>query len=585
MGKFVGKLDESATPGERKVYTYLSNMFEEDPNVYCYYEPLVGENYPDFVVIGPDFGTIIIEVKDYLEDSLLEVSSTTPWVIRKNNEEENVRNPFRQVYKYWRTAKNRLSQVDQHPIHQMVVLAGISWGSKVGMEILAEKPVRISIMFREDLRTSEAFREKYNTLVPPKSHISLEHIRLIRGNLIPTSRLPTYRQTKLTETILDLDELRLLDGEQERMAWNLGDGHRLFFGVAGSGKTVLLIARARYLAKKHPDWNILVLCYNKLLARHIYRILNPQDYSADITVMNYHRWAKELITSAGSPYYITYSQEQLKNQQNKDYFFNECVPQLLSKVTAETKIRKYDAILIDEAQDFESNWFLPVIELLNPEYSSLFITCDGLQGIYTRKKFSWKSVGIQAPGRVKKLRRSYRTPKEIGAVATDIIPEDLLELIKTEEEFLATEEYARSGGIVELHVEQDRIAEYNLIAKKLKEFMERDLTVIVLFRKNLMKLDHEHHFLSILKSEGLKWADLGEWGQTSREILIGTPQGTKGLEADVVVIPEVDIYRRGNELQLLYVGMTRAIRRLLLTANKRTWIVDRIEKLIRQRRS
>src|SRR5262245_2194995 len=42
--------------------------------------------------------------------------------------------------------------------------------------------------------------------------------------------------------------LRVLDAKQEQKARNLGSGHRLVFGVAGSGKTTILVARAKYLA-------------------------------------------------------------------------------------------------------------------------------------------------------------------------------------------------------------------------------------------------------------------------------------------------------------------------------------------------
>jgi len=39
-----------------------------------------------------------------------------------------------------------------------------------------------------------------------------------------------------------------LDIEQERLAANIWDGHRLFYGVAGSGKTLILLSRAKMKA-------------------------------------------------------------------------------------------------------------------------------------------------------------------------------------------------------------------------------------------------------------------------------------------------------------------------------------------------
>jgi superfamily I DNA and RNA helicase len=63
-------------------------------------------------------------------------------------------------------------------------------------------------------------------------------------------------------------DLAVLDLRQERNARALGDGHRIVYGVAGSGKTVLLIARAKLLAED-PEKRILILCYNRLLAQHL----------------------------------------------------------------------------------------------------------------------------------------------------------------------------------------------------------------------------------------------------------------------------------------------------------------------------
>ena len=48
---------------------------------------------------------------------------------------------------------------------------------------------------------------------------------------------------------------------------------RLVRGEMGSGKTLVLKAKARRLSKEHPDWKILVLTYNKELAKGIGKVL------------------------------------------------------------------------------------------------------------------------------------------------------------------------------------------------------------------------------------------------------------------------------------------------------------------------
>jgi hypothetical protein len=80
-------------------------------------------------------------------------------------------------------------------------------------------------------------------------------------------------------------DLAVLDLRQERNARALGDGHRIVYGVAGSGKTVLLIARAKLLAED-PEKRILILCYNRLLAQHLVVALTGHRH---LTVTTFHR--------------------------------------------------------------------------------------------------------------------------------------------------------------------------------------------------------------------------------------------------------------------------------------------------------
>ena len=84
--------------------------------------------------------------------------------------------------------------------------------------------------------------------------------------------------------------LKVLDARQESHARSLGSGHRILFGVAGSGKTVLLLARARWLAQQKPDQRTLLLCYNKVLAAWLRaRVADCEQ----LTVRHFDGWAKD----------------------------------------------------------------------------------------------------------------------------------------------------------------------------------------------------------------------------------------------------------------------------------------------------
>jgi excinuclease UvrABC helicase subunit UvrB len=69
-----------------------------------------------------------------------------------------------------------------------------------------------------------------------------------------------------------------------------GLGHHVVFGVAGSGKTVLLLARARLIAGRDPAKKVLVLSYNKALADLLAAQLDKPGLRG-VEVRHFHSWS------------------------------------------------------------------------------------------------------------------------------------------------------------------------------------------------------------------------------------------------------------------------------------------------------
>jgi len=60
----------------------------------------------------------------------------------------------------------------------------------------------------------------------------------------------------------------------------------------------------------------------------------------------------------------------------------------------------FDAVLVDEVQDFEPNWFSCLLSAMKaPENGDLLIVADAEQGLYHCSRISWKDLGIKATGR------------------------------------------------------------------------------------------------------------------------------------------------------------------------------------------
>jgi hypothetical protein len=92
------------------------------------------------------------------------------------------------------------------------------------------------------------------------------------------------------------DVIRVMDVRQERLAKSLGRGHRVIRGVAGSGKTVVLVARAKLLSQWYPNDRILVTCFTRALASLLRHHLEAFE---NVEVVHLHKLIRGVLRHAG----------------------------------------------------------------------------------------------------------------------------------------------------------------------------------------------------------------------------------------------------------------------------------------------
>jgi superfamily I DNA/RNA helicase/mRNA-degrading endonuclease RelE of RelBE toxin-antitoxin system len=111
----------------------------------------------------------------------------------------------------------------------------------------------------------------------------------------------------------------------------------------------------------------------------------------------------------------------------------------LNKALNSDGTRRYDAVLIDEAQDIEPNGLRLLITMCR-DPKRLFVTADANQSIYG-SSFRWADVheDLKFKGRTGVLKTNHRTTKEIAEAAVNYLANGAME----EEEILGT--YAHSG--------------------------------------------------------------------------------------------------------------------------------------------
>ena len=88
------------------------------------------------------------------------------------------------------------------------------------------------------------------------------------------------------------------------------------------------------------------------------------------------------------------------------------------------KTLQYDAIYIDEGQDFLENWFKILFILADKKNNSspnLFIFYDDAQNLYGRSRPTWESIGINITGRSTVMSNCYRNTCEIIETAFNVL--------------------------------------------------------------------------------------------------------------------------------------------------------------------
>lgn len=430
------RLPSRATKGEERVHRLLQRLPD---GCVAYHEPDVDGRHPDFVVILPTHGILVIEVKGWYAKDILSLDGDKVRVDDRHGRDVLHRHPDRQAREYkfrlmdlargTRFADLFLHRHGPHegafrfPVGHFTVLSNIHSGR---LEVPRDAAgSRLGDIFPRSRTACRDDLAEWETLTPPEllerlagyfdpcwpiAPLGAEEVKALRAIIHPEIYFDDrISLSALEDTSLPVHEqlgvVKALDLRQEDFAEGIGEGHRIVYGVAGSGKTLLLLARARRLAARRPEARILVVCYNRTLARWLAGRLHDVP---SVRVRHFHRWAAENGVSW--------------TDHPDDMALGEALQSALEQGARDRAA--FDAVLVDEAQDFEPGWFICLLAAMkDPEDGDLLIVADGAQGLYRRWQagLSWAKLGIKARGRTASARfmldQNYRNAAEIIAAA------------------------------------------------------------------------------------------------------------------------------------------------------------------------
>jgi hypothetical protein len=605
---------DRATRGEKDLFRFLRETARPHEVFTCWYKPSIGCSWgdPDFLLYGKDLGLLVMEVRDW---ALEQITAVTPhrFNIRIAEKDLKVDNPDRLGKARANSIADRLKEISgfnddrnaegkpiEVPIGRMVVFPNIQRQAycQKGLQWLI--PLERAI-FRDDLdpagellgdSSGKIFRERISECLPFRlKRFDQKVFDVLTDILGPFTKIELPSRSGEGKDQFQQD-VRSFDEDQATLAMQLGRGHQIIKGPPGSGKTLVLIHRCGYLYKYHPRARrILFVCYNIALVSYIKQLLGEKGIHAegpDIQVLHFFELCSRIL-------------KEPVHFENEDFeYYNQVIEKTLNTVTeGRNAVEPFDAIFIDEAQDFNGE-MLSIVMALHKSGGDLVIALDSFQDLYKRKR-SWKSLGVRASGRTRTLKQVYRNTEEIKRFSQRFIGE------KTDQDRQLTilpRTLVLHGDVPVLCRFPNHDAIETFLANDIKERVKKgdykrsEIAIIYddkVYGSKGFTYDNRALPMGMLKkleSAGIptKWVSQDVrtkemFDVTTDKVSLISIHSSKGLDFDLVYLTGVDHINlsesiRKDLITLVYVAMTRAKHRLVIPYVRESALIRRMKECL-----
>ncbi len=514
----------------KRVITKFKNIYSKlDYDAYIYIDINIRNLTVDFLLIDSNYGILLGKVK----------------------EEENTRQVINEIAdelvmfsrSFESLALSEKTLLDEQFSLKINIFKCLFLSDANNTEV---KNSNINIVYNDrNFELSSFFSSKVNKL-------SIGQISVIRTLICPEVKIGVTEKNENTSELI-----ATLDLEQEEFAKRVSYGHYWLSGIPGSGKTVALIARAVHILRENKDWKVLIVTYNKSLTKKLEnRInflkndLNYHNISLNkLEITNFHKFALKIANMS------------VPQRPSQGFWDEELAEYAIEKLKKSDGI--YDAILIDEYQDFRNSWINACVFALNKstnnENKNLFIAGDRLQSIYNSSITNWKQdIGIDMRGKSKILKKSYRS-------ASDHIKLSL-EFLKTDADLQSEviKFYDGEEGIENVNISSNSIGFFEGYYKEIDILLDKLINGLGYKYKDILVLADSwkvaEDFQKILSPSIRNYVKIGK--DIDEECLnVTTYHSSKGLENKIVILLNINNI---DDKKLIYVGMTRASERLYI---------------------
>lgn len=596
---------------ERVLFSAFKNQLDNSYHVYHSFHWTENSGTPreiDFIVFNPAIGFAVLEVKG--GEILLEDGQ---WFTKNRDGRFHISNPFRQVQnnmyflldyyreRYGKGFNGRAAWGVCFP--DTAYLPDKSHPEMSRTNILFDKHINSLEAWLADLFDKPFYGEGSSGLTG-KAAADFADI------LKPRLRIRLSIRAAIREQQRDLARINFF---QEHLLDLFEDKNRVAFqGSAGTGKTWIAVKKTLRLATAGK--NCLLLCYNSLLAKqlkNVTTIQNPSDGGVPelIDIHTFHSFAnrifveyidsiiKEDVTAAGlfqqlilevypdcraetAKGFIGFLSnperrepnrhalglfrkkgldvrildllENLLAESGESYFgFNVPVALLSLLEDASFEAEKYDAILIDEGQDFAGTWCDCIAYFLkNKRKRIVYIFYDDNQNIFMKKRIL-PIIDLISKYNVSpflyQLRKNIRNTKSIYEYAT----------AKTNLGKTSRAVDVEGTPPVEVTVKSIQAARKQtgkIITTLINEHNIRNSQITVLTDVSV----HKSAFADEKGAGNFQLTETGK-GSAGKYIKVRSISRFKGLESDIIIlVTHAREIENENRNELLYTGMTRA---------------------------
>lgn len=333
-------------------------------------------------------------------------------------------------------------------------------------------------------------------------------------------------------------------------------------GVAGSGKSHMVVWDALRLSRIGK--NVAIACYNDLLATELKhdvdkviskdRIGVEKKYAQDggvsygrVDVLAYSEWCEKYVRAA---------KVKVAKSGDRSLYFDKELPQAFVKaqkiLAKDKKTREkffYDAVIIDEGQDFASEWVDSFLGLLhNEEHGTVRFFYDPAQRLYASRNGIDNAQVEAMPVMV--LNRGFRSTKRI------------LEWVRKNTGFrLQAFDNIVLGEAVKEMQYRDGAEQAQMLRARIDELMKKKHLSVSDILVVSMKSD-KSSALKDISDDRIVWNTGGDKSLIKDKVNIVSVYRIKGLDSTAVILTDIEepaeASRHEDWKRCLLVGATRA---------------------------